>query len=197
MKERSRERVRTVRELRPVSIDEPDPLPATRPLPPILIRLLATALAVSNNQSGVSPACAVRIPAGYRQWPSMTAELPSCGRQESMTCYVYPMSAGIRHDQTFPTGTMFVIETYSTRPHSRLWGHPGISTKRQPTTLFVMEKHGEVYARGHEAPQREAWAYALYRPDGSLVSSGTMRSDVCGNGVLHPTKGYAGGFLLA
>lgn len=179
MKERSGERVQSVRGLRRVSIDEPDPAPATPSLPLMIVQLLATAVIVLttavivlNRCLGVSPTRAVRVPADYRRWPSMTVELPSPGKRERATYYVRPKSAGIGDDQTLSTGTVFVVETYSASLRFRLTEHPASRSRHRLSTVFVMEKYADVHAPGVEPAQHAMWAYAMYRPDGSLLAAG-------------------------
>ncbi|TKB82160.1 MAG: hypothetical protein E8D45_00885 [Nitrospira sp.] len=179
MRKRSEERVRPLGTLRRATGETRSPVPAAPSLPLMIVRLLARAVIVLNRCVGASSARAVRIPADYRQWPSMTIELPSPEKRERATYYVRPNSAGIRHDPTFSTGTVFVVETSSASLRIRSTGHPASRSRHRLSTVFVMEKYADVHAPGVEPAQHAMWASAMYRPDGSLLAAGVMRACAC------------------
>jgi hypothetical protein len=158
-----------------------------------IVRLLGVALAITIRRTGHEASVPAALPHGYREWPSVNTDIDAAGGRQRQIAYVCPKALPTTDEACFPVGTVLVLERFAPsrgRAKNRSFAHAADAI----SSIFVLEKYGEIHAG---ASIHGAWAYAVYRPDGSRVSSGAMRADACAYGVPHPPKGSADGFLPA
>ena len=149
-------------------------------LPTVVIRLLSMALRAIDCPAGPTEQERTLMPSDYRKWPFVETEASHLhGGEVTLRYYVCPKGAATPDDQLFPAGTCLVVETYDlSRSVGQLTGMPE-KKGNGLRSVFTMEKYASLNSYGATAGQREAWAYATYGPDGTVLATDSTACGVC------------------
>lgn len=136
-----------------------------------VVRLLALALDISEGWSPAPPAAGLLIPFGYRDWPSLTSMVESREGTQQLRFYVCPKALLTTDSESFPVGTVFVVESepYPTRAMA-----PG-----SRPSLFAMEKCAGLSTHSRGGRQAESWIYASWDSTGSAATAEPGRCGIC------------------
>lgn len=137
----------------------------------VVVRLLTVALMVTHWRAKRSRSVGLVVPDGYRAWPVVESEADSDGVRRRLRFYVCPKAAAITDGETFPVGTVLVVETsMHKRSTERIHGLEE-KTAWTESSVFVMGKYASMYAHGNVPGQRDGWGYATYDSDGVLLAA--------------------------
>lgn len=150
------------------------------PLHAVVIRLLGVAILMTSPRTGVGYQAGPAVPEGYRAWPALACESRSSGCRRRFHFYISPQSAGTTNDETFPSGTVMVVETSKqsddcSGTNDRAGGRDGVHDT--PDSIFVMEKCGSVDWQNESRRSHDVWAFATYDSTGRLLC---QESAACG-----------------
>ncbi|MBS0169132.1 MAG: hypothetical protein JSR62_02150 [Nitrospira sp.] len=134
-----------------------------------VVRLLAVALEMSEGWSPAPPAAGLLIPFGYHDWPSVTSLVESRGGAQQLRCYVCPKALLTTDSESFPVGTVFVVESQPSPPR--------VGARGLRPSLFVMEKCAGMSLSGRG--QRESWIYASWNSAGFPARAEPGRCGIC------------------
>ncbi len=144
-----------------------------------VVRLLALALDISGGWSPAPPAAGLLIPPGYRDWPNLTSVVKSQSGTQQLRFYVCPKALLTTDSESFPLGTVFVVEA---EPYPARATAAGIRP-----SLFAMEKCAGLSLHGRGGSQAESWIYASWDSTGSAATAEPGRCGICRLPWLSPT----------
>lgn len=124
----------------------------------VVVRLLSLAVRLAQGRPYRGQVPSVAIPSGYRRWPSLSCQVDEVGEQSSLRLYVCPKAAATADDQSFPAGTMMVVE------HTEETG----AVPQPPCSIFVMGKVSSLLAQAEGCGSCDSWAFASYRSVSSV-----------------------------
>ncbi len=136
-----------------------------------VVRLLAVALEISEGWLPAPPAAGLLIPFGYHDWPSVTSRVESREGGQDLRFYVCPKALLTTDAESFPVGTVFVVES---QPSSLRAGARG-----SRPSLFVMEKCAGLSLSSRGRGQRESWIYASWNAAGVPARTEPGRCGIC------------------
>lgn len=136
-----------------------------------VVRLLALALDISGGWSPAPPAAGLLVPFGYRDWPSLTSLVKARTGSQQLRFYVSPKALLTPDYESFPVGTVFVVES---EPCPVRPGAQGA----QPS-VFVMEKCAGMTMNDGGSKQCESWIYASWDPAGLQATADPERCGIC------------------
>lgn len=136
-----------------------------------VVRLLALALDISEGWSPAPPAAGLLIPFGYRDWPSLTSMVESREGTQQLRFYVCPKALLTTDSESFPVGTVFVVESQP---------FPSRAAGQGPRpSLFAMEKCAGMSLNSRGCGQRESWIYASWNAAGSPAATQPGQCGIC------------------
>ena len=136
-----------------------------------VVRLLALALDISEGWSPAPPAAGLLIPFGYRDWPSLTSMVESREGTQQLRFYVCPKALLTTDSESFPVGTVFVVE-------SQPYPSRAVGEGSRPS-LFAMEKCAGMSMNNRGCGQRDSWIYASWNAAGSPATTEPGRCGIC------------------
>ncbi|MFZ1505117.1 MAG: cytochrome P460 family protein [Nitrospira sp.] len=136
-----------------------------------VVRLLSVALDLSGGWSSAPPTAILLIPFGYRDWPSVTSTVESRSGAHTLRFYVSPKALLTPEYESFPVGTVFVVES---EPNSVATGSSGARP-----SVFAMEKCAGLTMHGEGVRQAESWVYASWDSAGRNARADHGRCGVC------------------
>ncbi len=136
-----------------------------------VVRLLSLALDISGGWSPAPPTAVLRIPFGYREWPSVTSTAESRTGSQNLRFYVNPKALLTPEHESFPVGTVFVVES---KPYSAGTGSSGARP-----AVFAMEKCAGLTMNGVRIGQAESWVYASWDSAGREATADLGHCGVC------------------
>ncbi len=108
-------------------------------------------------------------PADYTSWPKMLAAVQRPDAKQVREMYINPKGNQTKADDSFPYGTVMVMENYAAvaKPDGTLeTGPDGKLVKGSMVRIFNMEKAQGAGQDVPEALRNGEWVYASYTPDG-------------------------------
>ncbi len=136
-----------------------------------VVRLLALALDISEGWSPAPPTAGLSIPFGYRDWPSLTSVVESRTGPQQLRFYVCPKALLTQDDESFPVGTVFVVESEV--------GPVRADGQGFRLSVFVMEKCAGMTVDGGGSRQSESWVYASWDTAGLATRADPGRCGIC------------------
>lgn len=109
------------------------------------------------------------MPSGYKNWPQFLSAVQRPDAKQVRDIYVNPVGAKTAPGESFPNGTVFVMENYAAAQNadgSLQTGPDGKLVKDKLLRVFVMGK-GEGWGEAAPANLKNGnWVYASYLADG-------------------------------
>ena len=138
----------------------------------VAIAATLVAVAAGCSPASVKPAAKVRdgelaVPADYRSWPKFLVDVQRPDAKQIRDIYINPIGSGIGPGETFPNGTVSVMDLYKARenPDGSLMKTPdGKLVKGDLLKVFVMGK-GAGWGDTVAKPELKNgdWVYGAYK----------------------------------
>lgn len=133
----------------------------------VVVRLLVVSLTMTRRRHTRSVGMGRGVPKGYRAWPMLDSGAGPSEPGVFRRFYVCPRGSATADEETFPVGTVLVVETYRACGADR---SPDVAagSPRWLHEIFVMEKFASLQACSGGPGEQGAWSYATYDADGRL-----------------------------
>ncbi|MGA6827904.1 cytochrome P460 family protein [Nitrospira sp. NS4] len=162
----------------------------------VVVRLLVVSLTITRRRHTRSVGMGRGLPKGYRAWPMLDSGAGPSEPGVFHRFYVCPKGSATVDEETFPVGTVLVVETYRPCGADRS-PDVAVGAPRELHSIFVMGKFAslQVCSGGHDG--QGGWSYATYDADGRLpvdcaAASGTGRvTALAGNAHVQETIKHA------
>lgn len=145
----------------------------------VAIAATQVAVAAGCSPASVKPAAKVSdgelaVPADYRSWPKFLVDVQRPDAKQIRDIYINPIGSGIGPGETFPNGTVSVMDLYKARenPDGSLMKTPdGKLVKGDLLKVFVMGK-GAGWGDTVAKPELKNgdWVYGAYKADARTPS---------------------------
>jgi hemoglobin len=122
------------------------------------------------------------VPANYKSWPRMIMEVQRPDAKQVRDMYVNPEGYRARNGESFPYGTIMVMENYaaSAKPDGSLeTGPDGKLVKGSLVRIFIMEKAKGAGQDVPDALRNGEWVYASYDASGKKTDDNLMACRGC------------------
>lgn len=151
---------------------------------------LAVVLVTGCIETGTSPKPSMSLkpkdgelayPADYKTWPKFLSEVQRPDAKQVRELFVNPAGAKAAAGQTFPNGTVMVMELHKAKMAGEApeTGTDGKLVKGDLAKVFVMGK-GEGW--GQDVPdnlKNGNWVFAAYGPDGNALAEDFTKCRAC------------------
>jgi hypothetical protein len=136
----------------------------------IAAAILSGAILASCSTTDTGPVVRLKdgeqaVPADYKSWPKFLMNVQRGDAKQVRDIYINPVGARTQKGQTFPNGTIMVMENYAAKP-----GTDGKLAKGELLRVFVMGKGAGWGDSAPEGLKNGDWIYSGYMADGKTRS---------------------------
>ena len=122
------------------------------------------------------------VPANYKAWPKMLADVQRPDAKQVRDMYIDPAGNKTKAGDSFPDGTVMVMENYAAVANADgtlVTGPDGKLVKGPLLRVFVMEKGKGNGMNVPEALRNGDWVYASYGADGMKTADPLVPCRAC------------------
>lgn len=119
---------------------------------------------IVSSSAAAGPDGQVALPADYKSWPKFLMDIPKGDAKQVRDIYINPTGAQTTAGQSFPNGTVMVMEIYKAKMDGEKLaiGMDGKPVKGELAKVFVMGKQAGWGTTVPEHLKNGDWAYAAY-----------------------------------
>lgn len=150
----------------------------TRSAKPAIAALLLGLAAGCTQMGGISGAKPkdgeLATPAGYRSWPKFLVDIQRPDAKQIRDIYINPLGHATKAGETFPNGTISVMDLYAAKQNpdgSLMKGADGKLVRGELLKVYVMGK-GAGWGDSVGVPELKNgdWIYSAFKADGKTGS---------------------------
>lgn len=122
------------------------------------------------------------VPGDYKSWPKMLTSVQRPDAKQVRDLYIAPASSKVKAGDSFPHGTVMVMENYAAKAKadgSLETGADGKLVRGDLVRIFVMEKGKGAGQDVPEALRNGEWVYAAYTADGKKSDDNLTACRAC------------------
>lgn len=131
--------------------------------------------------TATSPDGTLALPADYKSWPKFLVEIPKAEPKQVRDIYINPTGARASAGQSFPNGTIMVMEIYKAKMDGDKLASTmdGKLVKSDLAKVFVMGKNQGWGDKVAEPLKNGDWIYSAYDPAGKPLMEDFTKCRAC------------------
>lgn len=135
----------------------------------------------SSTMTAAGPDGTLALPADYKSWPKFLVEIPKAEPKQVRDIYINPTGARTSTGQSFPNGTVMVMEIYKAKMDGDKLATTmdGKLIKDNLAKVFVMGKNQGWGDKVAEPLKNGDWIYSAYDAGGKAIAEDFTKCRAC------------------